>query len=357
VCSAIFDWADSSPEPPPLMGESVFVSSASLFLVLLGLLSLSSDVSAYKNPVMLGTHDSPDPGVMWDPNSNQYLMVHTAGYNIPILCSPDLLKWTMCASVFTDETVPKWGDRVYWAPEMHYIKAKKLYVLLFSANSTTAHHMRIGIAFAKDPIKGPWKDLGHQLVKMNPLEVENIDATLLQDPKSKKVYLIWKTRTIRSGTRIWGQELSSSLRSFKKGTKAKKLFGNTLPWEGWTVEGPTVLYRSGYYYLFYSGNTCCEGVKSKYQVGVARSKSPLGKYEKHGAPILSANAKFAGPGHCAVLPLHANSKKIMMVYHAYLKGAASKTYPGRYLMVDQVLWKGKGKKSWPYIKGGSPSTK
>jgi len=340
------------------MGVTALLRSSSAVIVLMGIFALISDVYGYHNPVLIGPHETPDPGVMWDPKSHQYLMVHTAGYNIPIWCSPNLVSWTKCGQVFSDSTFPTWGQHVWWAPELHYVKGlSHPYVLLHSTNSTRLGNMRIGIAFAKDPIKGPWKDLGHQLVTMPASEIENIDATLFRDPKTKKPYLIWKTRS-HTGTRIWGQELSKNLRSFKPKSPRRRLIKNDLAWEGWTVEGPSVYYHkpSGYYYLFYSGNTCCSGLASKYQVGVARSRSPIGKYQKHGAAILGPSSRFAGPGHGTVLASHANPKKVMMVYHAFIKGPSNAQYPGRYLMVDRVLFGGKGKKTWPYFKGRKPSS-
>jgi beta-xylosidase len=39
-------------------------------------------------------------------------------------------------------------------------------------------------------------------------------------------------------------------------------------WEGDLVEGPWIIHRNNYYYLFYSANSYCN---DKYAVGVARS--------------------------------------------------------------------------------------
>ena len=77
-----------------------------------------------------------------------------------------------------------------------------------------------------------------------------------------------------------------------------QLIKNELPWENDLVEGPWFVNHGSLYYLFYSANGYCGDA---YAVGVARSKEPLGPYEKRGAPIRVSDAKFKGPGHCSVI--------------------------------------------------------
>ena len=64
------------------------------------------------------------------------------------------------------------------------------------------------------------------------------------------------------------------------------------------VEGPWIINKDGWYYLFYSANGYCG---PSYAVGVARSKEPLGPYEKKGSPIRTSDLRFVGPGHCSVI--------------------------------------------------------
>ena len=85
----------------------------------------------------------------------------------------------------------------------------------------------------------------------------------------------------RQPTPIWAQKLSED------GTKLvgemKELLRNDAPWEKQLVEGPFVLRRNGYFYMFYSGNGCC-GAGCNYALGVARAKQLLGwepKIDRH----------------------------------------------------------------------------
>ena len=62
------------------------------------------------------------------------------------------------------------------------------------------------------------------------------------------------------------------------------------------------LTREGYFYLFYSGNAYYDDT---YALGVARSKTLRGKYDKAPRPILKTSSDlanpFVGPGHNSVI--------------------------------------------------------
>ena len=93
-----------------------------------------------------------------------------------------------------------------------------------------------------------------------------------------------------------------------------ELLRNTLPWEADLVEGPWIIHKDGYYYLFYSGHCYCDGT---YATGVARSKNALGPYEKKGDPIRKSDSVWVGPGHCSVLHTKEDPNQYVMVYHAW----------------------------------------
>lgn len=64
------------------------------------------------------------------------------------------------------------------------------------------------------------------------------------------------------------------------------------------TEGPWIIKRGDFYYLFYSGFSYAD---ETYAVGVARSNNPLGPYVKKGDPILRTYSRYIGPGHCSVI--------------------------------------------------------
>ena len=118
------------------------------------------------------------------------------------------------------------------------------------------------------------------------------------------------------------------------------LISNDLGWEGPLVEAPWVVRNGAFFYLFYSANAYYNG---KYAVGVARASSPLGPYQKAGAPILTSNGSWVGPGHCSVVD--GPSGDTMMVYHAWQAGHVGGPGDGRLVLVDGIVWRN----GWPEV--------
>ena len=90
------------------------------------------------------------------------------------------------------------------------------------------------------------------------------------------LYQIWKVDGNSQGkpTPIMIQELDSSGTAFKSESSAEEILRDSEPWESvglsGLVEGPWLLHRGDYYYLFYSGSGYAG---SSYAVGVARSSA------------------------------------------------------------------------------------
>jgi beta-xylosidase len=108
------------------------------------------------------------------------------------------------------------------------------------------------------------------------------------------------------------------------------------------VEGPSVVKHGGYYYIFYSGNMYNT---DKYAVGVARSRSPTGPYEKAPTPILQSSPNWVGPGHGGPANVNGESR---FVYHAWPKGRVGEA---RMVLSDKLQWVD----GWPKIGNGMPS--
>lgn len=110
------------------------------------------------------------------------------------------------------------------------------------------------------------------------------------------------------------------------------------------VEGPWIVNNNGWYYLFYSGHSYCDAT---YSVGVARSRNPLGPYEKKGDPILKTeNDGWVGPGHCSVLK-QVSTGRWVIIYHAWKNGAVCGGN-ARYMMAQYIAF---DNNEWPYIVG------
>ena len=104
-----------------------------------------------------------------------------------------------------------------------------------------------------------------------------------------------------------------------------------------------------------------------YAVGVARSKTITGPYEKHVLnPILHSNSNagdanegFDGTGHCSVLPDPVDPQQWIIFYHAYTK---PKTSGARSLLMDVLTFdtttsegEGTGEVGWPRISTNTSS--
>jgi arabinan endo-1,5-alpha-L-arabinosidase len=289
----------------------------------------------YTNPV-IGT-DCPDPGVIRA--GNQYVLASTGGDGggtYVIRTSKDLVSWAKTSHIFPSGKGPSWADGSFWAPEIHPVPSGD-FVAYFSAHEK-GKTLAVGAAKGKSAT-GPFTDLGGPLVRAS---VGAIDVNQFADA-SGNLYLVWKDDGNSQGkaTPIHGQKLAADGVTLQG--SASTLITNTLAWEGPLVEGPWIIRHDGMYYLFYSANAYYNG---KYAVGVARAKNPLGPYEKKGAPILTTNSRWVGPGHCSVVETPAG--RTMMVYHAWRAGQVNTGGAGRVVLVDEVVWNN----GWPEVPGG-----
>jgi xylan 1,4-beta-xylosidase len=204
--------------------------------------------------------------------------------------------------------------------------------------------LSLAVATAPHP-SGPWKDHGPMIGQ----EAGSIDAMPVTDESGER-YLIWKEdgNSRKRPTPLWIQKLSPD------GTKLvgemKEIMRNDAPWEGNLIEGPFVLRKKDWYYLFYSGNACC-GRACNYAMGVARAKNLMGPWEKYQHnPILAGNAEWICPGHGSIVSDPAG--RDYLLYHAY--HAKAFVYVGRQGLLDEITWNADG---WPSINAGKgPST-
>ena len=242
----------------------------------------TASVQAITNPVI--DHENvPDPGaILW---KNAYYVATTAGPHegkFPIHKSTDLQTWEFQGYALPRDHAPSWAqspDTDFWAPELHEVNPGRFNLYYTLRDNTGA--LCIAVA-TSESITGPYTDSGKPLVRYEDEGV--IDATFYKSEDGTK-YLIWKDdgngNRPQRPTIIWAQQLTDD--GIELIGQKQELIRNDLAWEGDVTEGPWLIHRSGFYYLFYSGHGYCD---ASYAVGVARSKHPLGPYEKHGDPIL-----------------------------------------------------------------------
>ncbi len=310
-------------------------------LTLLGISALLPARAAvpYANPVMAG--DFPDPSVIRV--GKDYWATATSsewGPQFPLLHSKDLVNWEVVGSVFTNR--PAWAVGNFWAPEI--IEWRGRFYVYYVARKKGGP-LAVAVASAAKP-SGPYTDHGPMIAQ----DAGSIDPVLFEDEKGQ-AHLIWKEdgNSRKLPTILWMAPLSED------GTKLvgepKEILRNDKPWEGAVIEGPFIVKRAGWFYLFYAGSGCC-GTGCNYAVGVARSKSLHGPWEKNPQnPIVAGNADWKCPGHGSIV---ADEKgRSWFLYHAY--SAKSSVFTGREGMLDEVKF---GAEGWPTINNGQgPSSR
>jgi arabinan endo-1,5-alpha-L-arabinosidase len=277
-------------------------------------------------------------------------------HNIPILRSLDLVHWTYMGDVFPQGDIPSWiaPNAGLFAPSIEYFN--NTYYLYYSVTDTAAPltGSAIGVATGPTPL-GPWADKGAPVVE--PTEAfccpgsrrATIDPEVIEVAGLKYIFY---------GSYFGGisaRELSLDGLTSNSATQKQITIDNR-------YEGPYIVKRGNYYYLFVSATDCCRGPLTGYTVFAGRSTNLLGPYvDKQGislldarvggTPVLSMNGnRWVGPGHNAVFQDF--DGQWWTVYHAidrndpYFEGAPG--FTRRPLMLDAIDWVG----GWPTVRGG-----
>ena len=311
----------------------------SLFLGLTFSVSLYA-ADKYSNPVI--DYSLPDPSIIKGEDGYFYLYATEDIRNLPIHRSKDLVNWEFVGTAFTDATRPDFEpEGGIWAPDINKIGDK--YVLYYSMSVWGGEWTcGIGCAVADRP-EGPFKGCG-MMFRSNGIKVQNsIDPFYIEDNGHK--YLFWG-----SFRGIYAIELSEDGLSLKSGSSPVQIAGTA-------YEGTYIHKRGGYYYMFASIGSCCEGLKSTYTTVVGRSTSLFGPYldkkgqsmmDNHHEILIHKNDSFVGTGHNSEI-VSDNAGTDWLFYHA-----VSVANPdGRVLMLDKIDWID----GWPSVEGNSPSVK
>lgn len=297
-------------------------------------------VKYYRNPVI--NNDAPDPTFIKGNDGKFYAFTTMQDGNVPVYRSEDLVNWTYYSGAYTNANVPKFvPGAAIWAPDINYIDGK--YVLYFSMSTWGGEwEAGIGRAVADSP-EGPFTN-AKLLFNSKQIGVQNsIDPVIYQEDGRK--YLIWGsfrgiflTELTEDGLELIDQR-------------------NLLKIAGTAYEGTYIHKRKGYYYLFASVGTCCEGVKSTYQTVVGRSKSLFGPYvdkqgrkmlDNHHEVLLSGDDKVKGSGHDSQI-ITDDKGQDWIFYHGF---DVNEERAGRKMYLDEVNW---GKDGWPTIGNGYPA--
>ena len=300
----------------------------------------------YTNPVF--DQNTPDPSVVQAPDGAFY------AYGTGGTCrkSYDLVHWedmgialqrpTWNDSVRTDKNGKQHPIRFsLWALDVSRVGKK---YLVHYASAYWGNETRTGLGVAEGTSPTEFTDCGKMFCSTEIGVQNSIDPCYVKD-KGKK-YLIWG-----SFRRLYMSRLTKDGKRIKNPSHLTQVAGTAF-------EGAMVYKRKGYYYLFASVGTCCEGAKSTYHTVVGRSKKLAGPYvdrqggrmlDNHYETVIKGNDRWKGPGHNSEI-ITDKEGDTWLLYHAY---DAQDPEKGRVMLLDKLLWDEEG---WPYVEGGTPST-
>jgi len=294
--------------------------------------------TTYKNPVI--PYSLPDPTIIKANDGYFYLYATEDIRNTPIHRSRNLIDWEEIGTAFTSDTRPSFEPKGgLWAPDINYINGQ--YVLYYSMSVWGGEWTcGIGVAIADKP-EGPFEDQG-KLFRSNEINVQNsIDPFYIEEDGKK--YLFWG-----SFRGLYVIELTDDGLSLKEGAEKSQVAGTA-------YEGVYIHKHDGYYYMFASIGSCCEGIKSTYTTVVGRSDTLFGPYlnkkgesmmNNHHEVLIKGDNRFVGTGHNSEI-VSDDEGTDWIFYHAV--DVLNPT--GRILMMDRVRWEN----GWPVVDGFVPS--
>ncbi len=297
-----------------LAGIGAGVAAAAVAAGLLAWAPWDTTLSASRLDITgdLDTHDPALVAGIDDGEGDWY--VYSTGDVTKGLGSPRIFRstdagstWEEVGTAWTASTRPEWvydlvpGVENFWAPELY--EHDGTWYLYYSASTFGSNRSAIGLMTSPtldidDPDYG-WSDQG--LVWSSDPSSTNynaIDAGIVEDEDGTP----WMT----FGS-FWGgiQLLELEWPSGKPADDAEPVTIATRNNALNAIEAPYLVHRDGYYYLFVSRDSCCQGLDSTYSIAVGRSESVTGPYVDSlgnnmlfdgGEVVLSTLGDMVGPG-------------------------------------------------------------
>jgi arabinan endo-1,5-alpha-L-arabinosidase len=254
--------------------------------------------------------------------------------------SANLTSWNAAGAPFG---TPSWmtasvsGVTNLWAPDISYFGGS--YHLYYAGSTFGTNKSCIGHATRSSLSSGTWADQGSATICSNVNTTDNwnaIDPNAIVDTNGTP-WLVFGS--------FWGGIKIIQLDStgVRMGTTVTAIAAR--PSNGGAIEGPFMVRRCGYYYLFTSWDTCCQGANSTYNMRVVRGTSVTGPFvdkagtaalQGGGTLIAQSGGSWAGPGGQSVMFA---GTKAYLVYHAYAKSDGAAT-----LRIADLVWDATG---WP----------
>lgn len=284
----------------------------------------------YRNPVLAG--DRPDPNVLKD-GDDYFATFSSFEYypGIPIWHSRDLVHWTPLTTALRKHIGSVWALDIAKHEGRYFI-----YIPALDSNDP-ARALKTWVIHADD-MRGPWSD---------PVDMR-LDGYI--DPghavgEDGKRYLFFNG----------GHRVRLSDDGLSAVGKVEHVYGGwPIPddWiiEGFALEGPKLLRKDGWFYMF-SGQGGTAGPPTSHMVVVARSRSIHGPWENcpHNPIVRTAHRDepWWSRGHAT--PVQGPAGDWWLIYHGYENGFRTL---GRQMLLEPMAWSADG---WPKATGGDLS--
>lgn len=284
-----------------------------------------------------------DPTVIRD-DRGVYTMMSTNNM-LAIVQSDDLINWTTVDHIFDD--LPDWGTQMneeaedIWAPEIMYMNER--YWVYYSISSFGSNNSGIGVASSPTlDVESPEYEWTHHdvVIQSAGQNYNAIDPDMVQDADGDW-WMVFGS--FWSGIRMVQIDPNTGLRTDPNNTV--HLIASR---GGGAIEGASLEYKDGYYYLFTSWDSCCDGVNSTYRTMIGRSENITGPYvDKEGGSLLDGNAtellssydRYIGPAGGAVF---SDGRKTYLAHHYY--NGDQNGFPRVHFR--EVVWDDEG---WPIL--------
>ncbi|QDU56233.1 arabinan endo-1,5-alpha-L-arabinosidase [Aeoliella mucimassa] len=322
-----------------------------VLLLLASVLSCTASAQRFaREGILAGAADPTIVAVENKQGQTEYYVVAT-GRGVRLYKSTDLKKWKYLGRVF-ENNVPEWARRAVpgsngiWAPDLSYHNG--LYYMYYSVSTFGSQRSVIGLAVNKaiDP-ESPdykWEDRG--LVIESSPETTNfnaIDPALLVDEQGRWL-LYWGS--FWTGLKV--VEVDPATGKPKPDAEIQPIAARPNH-PAHAIEAAYVIFHDGYYYLFVSWDSCCDGADSTYRVLVGRSREATGPFvdadgkpmlEGGGTLVIESSERWRGPGHNCVLTTDEGQ---WMVHHTY---DMQNLRAQRILQIRPMTWTEQG---WPKV--------
>lgn len=280
----------------------------------------------YRNPIRTGMF--PDPSVVRV--EDDYYMVNSSFVFfpcIPVSHSKDLINWEIIGYAITN---PEWaglngleGGRGYWAPDISYHDGRFFITATYRLNDTGTIYRKQIIVSSQRP-EGPYS-------KPAVIDEDGIDPSIFVDDDGRKYMLLNRGARILELNRECTKQISEAELLYYGDNKR-------------APEGPHLLKKDGYYYLFEAEG----GTGPGHRITVSRSKTLKGIYEPCPFnPIMRQNDEAAAIQRCGHgKPVMTPDGRWYMVYLCGRMLDGRYSILGRETALDEITWTADG---WPMV--------